>query len=190
MTDYLELLLERRREEDEEQDVLRLGAGGETAASSQKPERREEAPSPEGRVENGNVLDMPEGRQYLPEAAADRLRQTTGPEAFDAPVLPETAGPGPAPRRKTAGAALDQAVEQAKDVLGAGRQAAPLPAGEGGGAEGLARRLAQAALAAAAPVRTAFQSVEDGPPAGTDWEEFDRRLERDARRYDGGLGIY
>lgn len=190
MTDYLELLLERRREEDEEQDVLRLDAEGETAVFSPRAKKREAAVSPEGSVENGIIPDMPEGRLYLPEAAADRLRQTAAPEDFDAPAPRSPAGPGTAPRRKTAGTALDRAVEQAKDALGAGRQAAPLPAGEGGGAEGLARRLSQAALAAAAPVRTAFQSVEDGPPAGTDWEEFDRRLERDARRYDGGLGIY
>ena len=182
MTDYLELLLERRRDEDEEQDVLRLGAeeGFPGKRGRKKPEEDLGGPGRDGSALSGSAADRLTGR-------AD------SPADFAAPVPPADAGPGDAVRRKTGRAALDRAVEQA-DALDGGEtgQAGPLPAADGwtGGAAGLAGRLSQAALSAAAPARTVFESTEDTASAGADWEEFDRRLERDARRYDGGLGIY
>ena len=59
------------------------------------------------------------------------------------------------------------------------------------GAAALERRLTEQSLAAAAaPARTLFVPETDAAGSAADWDEFDRRLERDARRYDGGMGIY
>lgn len=148
----------------------------------------------------------PKQKELLPSAAfalgQETLPHPAGAVSRQGEVLPYPTGAAPeqlgemqAPaRRKTAGEMLEQALGRAADALergvrgGAGRTAAL--ARETGGAAGLARRLSEAALSEAAPARTVFAAeMINASPAG-DWEEFDRRLERDARRYDGGMGIY
>lgn len=209
MTDYLELLLERRREEDEERESLRLGAEEEGAFSLRGRTGRGENPEQPGGT-GTNLL----------ETAADTRGRAAEMLPFAGADLPETGEIGAVPRGKTALDALEQALSRAVDALGGAEEdglrpglpelsgedavypsdreagAAQRLSGEGaafpsGGAAGLARRLSQAALAsAAAPARTVFDAgTEEGPPTA-DWEEFDRRLERDARRYDGGIGIF
>lgn len=115
----------------------------------------------------------------------------------------ETAGTGFAVPRKTAETSLERALVQAVDALervenGPARTpdvpglSAQWPAVSSSGAAGLARRLTQAALAAPPETARTLFAAEPGektaPSAG--WEEFDRRLERDARRYDGGIELY
>lgn len=164
-------------------------AGGIGAALRRKTAWDEPEQAPEQTLEQtlGRTLGRTPG--WTPGRAAD---------ALDAP---EAEGIGDAPRRKTAWDALEQALGRIADALGEAERDGPRHGLSGlseagtvspsGGAAGLARRLSHAALAsAAAPARTVFDSVaEEGTPAA-DWEEFDRRLERDARRYDGGIGIF
>ena len=190
MTDYLELLLERRREEEEEQDVPRLDAEAAVFPGKRGREKPEGASGSSG------------GSRWASLETRPDKREVSGMEDSAAAVLAETAGAWAAPRRESDGAVLEQALGRAVDAMDtAGRGAARGTAGlsrlpgralpPSGGAAALAVRLSQAALASAAPaVRAVFDTVEEAPSPGTDWEEFDRRLERDARRYDGGLGMY
>lgn len=197
MTDYLELLLERRREEEEEQDVPRLDAE-EAFPRKWGREKPKGGSGSSGRSRRASLETRPASLETRPD-----MREVSGMGAPAAAVLTETAGAWAAPRRESAGAVLEQALGRAVDAMDtAGRGAARGTAGLSGlpgrapepapgGAAGLAVRLSQAALASAAPaVRAVFDTVEEAPSPGTDWEEFDRRLERDARRYDGGLGMY
>lgn len=207
MTDYLELLLERRQEEDEERESLRLGAEGKGSFSRRSRTVRGESPErPGGAGTNllGTAADMgadmpPFSGPALPQAGgigAALRRKTAWDEPEQAPeqTLEQTLG-------RTLGRTPGWTPGRAADALGEAERDGPRHGLSGlseagtvspsGGAAGLARRLSHAALAsAAAPARTVFDSVaEEGTPAA-DWEEFDRRLERDARRYDGGMGIF
>lgn len=181
MTDYLELLLARRqKEEEEERIVLTLGAE-ETAFLRREKQR---------------------GAEEAPEAPHEIGADTAG---LAARVWRQTEGLMDAPRRKFAGEDLEQALSRAVDALPertedrtrvhGEAELSALPAQDAAfplsaGAAGLEQRLSQAALAAAAPARAVFREEAEGTPPPADWEEFDRRLERDARRYDGGLGMY
>lgn len=114
----------------------------------------------------------------------------------------ETAGTGFVPPRETAGDSLERALGRAMDALdraenGPGRTSelpelsAQWPAvSSSGSAAGLARRLAQAALATPPEAARTLFAVEEKSAPSAGWEEFDRRLERDARRYDGGIELY
>ena len=65
-------------------------------------------------------------------------------------------------------------------------------AAPGGSAAALERRLARsAARTAAGPPRADMEAAEHADKAaGLGLEELDRRVRRDARRYDGGLTAY
>lgn len=184
MTDYLELLLERRQREDEE-DRWALTLGPEERAFPGKRESKGTGAGPEPSTESGAqgwVADMDHG-----------------------PVRAGAAGPGftaSKPRAETAGELLVRRLELVQDAL-AGRAEGQAPAvpdisglppmrGTASAAgEGLARRLARISLASTpAPARVLFDGDAGPAPAAGDWEAFDQQLERDARRYDGGLGLY
>ena len=195
MTDYLELLLERWQEDEENRESLALGPEEGTFHGEKSPKKFGEDPEPSvggrTRTEQGAVDPMaPAG------AGAPALRSAT----------PRPIGPGDVgrPRRSgTAGALLEQRLQLVRDALAGGAEgpapavserSAPMPVRRTdltAGAEGLSRRLAQVSLAsAAAPARVVFDGGPGADPAAADWEAFDRLLERDARRYDGGLGPY
>lgn len=196
MTDYLELLLERRQEEDEEdREVLTLGPENEAF-----PRKRE----PRGTGEDLEAPSESQTRKEREPAGPMAAAQAGAPALRSAAPRPNGSGSGVTRRRPgTAGELLEQRLELAQDAL-AGRAEGPAPAvpesagplpGRGtalaAGAEGLARRLAQMSLAATpAPARVVFDGDAGTDPAAADWEAFDRLLERDARRYDGGLGLY
>lgn len=205
MTDYLELLLERRREEDEEKESLRLDAE-EAAVFAQKGAAKNGQDTPrQDRTEWEGLPKLSGGwGTYLPGTAMGE-RGTETPQRFGT-ALARAGEAGSAPRRGTATAwnALEEALGRVGDTLGGAeaerRRSAlfGLPGGDAGlpsgGAAELAGRLSWAALASAAAVPVTRRAVFDegtreGVPTA-DWEEFDRRLERDARRYDGGLGVY
>ena len=206
MTDYLELLLERRREEDEEKESLRLGA--EEAAVVPPKSTAESGPDIPRQVRTGweGRPELSVGREpYLPGAAIGR--RTAGTPGLFGAILTQAGEIGAAPRGRTAAArdALEEALGRAEDVLGG-------PEGDGrgqpglsglsardagvpsGGAAALARRLSRAAASEPGVVPAARRAVFDEgtreSAPGADWEEFDRRLERDARRYDGGMWVY
>lgn len=116
-------------------------------------------------------------------------------------VSREIAGGRSATPRETAGDSLERALGRAVDALdraenGPGRTSelpelsAQWPAVSSSGAAGLARRLAQAALATPPEAARTLFAVEEKSAPSAGWEEFDRRLERDARRYDGGIELY
>lgn len=184
MTDYLELLLERRqKEEDENWDVPALGP--EDEAFPRKRESKGTGAGPEPSTESGAqgwVADMDHGS----------VRAGAAGPSFTASK----------PRAETTGELLVRRLELAQDAL-AGRAEGQAPAvpdisglppmrGTASAAgEGLARRLARMSLVSApAPARVLFDGDAGPAPAAGDWEAFDQQLERDARRYDGGLGLY
>lgn len=116
-------------------------------------------------------------------------------------VSREIAGGRSATPRETAGDSLERALDRAVDALdraenGPGQTSelpelsAQWPAVSSSGAAGLARRLAQAALATPPEAARTLFAVEEKSAPSAGWEEFDRRLERDARRYDGGIELY
>lgn len=147
---------------------------------------------------------LPKETPELPLPAALSRRAEAGLLGRAAPAPREAGGRENAGYRKTAGEMAEQILGGLPDALAEPMaDSGPLPGAEltglftpgavpaAGGAAGLARRLARASLAsAAAPARAAFDAPEPVPSEGMDWEEFDRRLERDARRYDGGMGMY
>lgn len=65
------------------------------------------------------------------------------------------------------------------------------PAPSAAGSAALPRRLSDAALAVPPPPAQSFLALDsDQLSPSADWDEFDRRLERDARRYDGGVHLF
>lgn len=195
MTDYLELLLERWQEDEENRESLALGPEGGTF------------PGEKGPKESGEDLEPSVGgRTRTEQGAVDPMASAGAGAPALRSAAPRPIGPGDVgrPRRpRTAGALLEQRLQLVRDALAGGAEgpapavserSAPLPVRRTAltaGAEGLSRRLAQASLAsAAAPARVVFDGDPGADPAAADWEAFDRLLERDARRYDGGLGPY
>lgn len=212
MTDYLELLLERREEEEEEQDVLRLG-GEETFPGKRAAAGDGAAPAADG----GDADAPPVAEEWQPEGlGAQQLQE--GPaaqQAQDGPVTEQMRdGPGAKWMRDDPGTEWMQAGQGTRWVradrkTGQGAETAAeagtqrpmerfspmLPAAgkafSAAGAAALERRLAEQSLAASAPpARTVFVREADGAGPAAGWDEFDRRVERDARRYDGGVGLY
>lgn len=207
MKDYLELLLARRQEEDEETLTLAVREPEELPVRrSTRSAAPREPEAAEGLPESG-----PAG---LTGPAAPEAVAVSGP----GPVTPGSAAvAGSGPRRLSAGwVLLEEQLERAADALDRVRGNtgdAPAPEGEAvrfsrapeesagrtgrrpgdldAGAAGLARRLARTALASAPPpVPDLSGGMVQDAPASDGWAEFDRRLERDARRYDGGMGMY
>lgn len=195
MTDYLELLLERWQEEEENRRILALEPGGGTFPRKRNP--KESGKDPEPFVGGGTRTEQGTVDPMAPAAAGTSALR---------PAAPSPMGPGVVgrPRRtETTGELLEQRLASTPDAL-AGGEEGPAPAlsestelppvrrtAPSVRAEGLTRRLAQASLAsAAAPARVVFDGDSGADPAAADWEAFDRLLERDARRYDGGLRPY
>lgn len=151
-----------------ESTAFRPAASGETG----RPRRPEPAVEP-----------LEQRLEQVPDALAERAEGQT-------PAAPDPSGLPPAQGPVSDASYLERLAQRTDSAIGGAEGPArrtDLPAG----AEGLARRLAQASLAtAAAPARVVFDGDSGPAPAAVDWEAFDRQLERDARRYDGGLGLY
>lgn len=218
MTDYLELLLERRQEEEEEnREAPVLEPEGETF-SGKRPSKgavKSPEPSPGGGARPGQGTAGRRGHAWSgppipeasrpaasgetvwprrPETAGELLEQRleqvpdalTGRAQGQTPAAPEPSGLPPV----SDASYLDRLAQGTGSAIG-GAEGPARRTDFPGGAEGLARRLAQASLAtAAAPARVVFDGDSGTAPAAVDWEAFDRQLERDARRYDGGLVLY
>lgn len=220
MTDYLELLLERWQEEEEEnREAPVLEPEGGNFSGNRAPkgagEGLEPSPGDGARAGQGTVnhtghvwsgppvpestasrpaasgeTDRPRQPETAGELLEQRLEQVPDVLAGRAPAAPDPSGLPPAQGPVSDASYLERLAQRTDSAIGGAEGPArrtDLPAG----AEGLARRLAQASLAtAAAPARVVFDGDSGTAPAAVDWEAFDRQLERDARRYDGGLGLY
>lgn len=201
MTDYLELLLDALEDREERETAFRLELERTVSV------RREEA----DRTEGGRDAPSP-----LPphSAAAETGNESGDGSAADGgaeePAVSRTgkkrSGPGDILERM-----LEQAVRSGADRGRAGSDLAEtagtgaggrwaadgaLPAlsrgtAAGDGAAALERQLSRSAAPAAPVTRIVERSgqAEDAPGTAA-LDEWDRRLERDARRYDGGMFLY
>lgn len=190
MTDYLEPLLEQRDEDGEE--------GEAPALDETFPRKWRARAAPEG--PDGPVPSAAPGGY----AAAFSAEDGGAAETWEGLSAPDPLSP--AEERAGASAALAQTPAEETPRRGAdtsgpeggrgGSGAAGLSdalresGGAGGAASSLLRRLRAAAPEALPARRAAVFQEEPVSAPEADWEAFDRRLERDARRYDGGLEPY
>lgn len=207
MTDYLELLLARRENGEEVHEALKLDAAddgfpakkraraGQTAAQSgpgqglgQAPVRRgagaassplaEETPTP--RLAAGWTESVPETERTGADGDMPPLlhpKQDVMPFARETLERPDREG----------AQYMRKLLTPPEELPGQGGEV-NRPAG---GAAALERRLTERSLSSApAAARTVFAPEAEPATPAADWEEFDRRVERDARRYDGGMGLY
>ena len=201
MTDYLELLLDALEDREERETAFRL------ELERAVPVRREEADRTEGgrdapsrlpscsaaaETESESGDGSAEGGWAGEPAAVRAGKKRSGPGDILERMLEDAARSGT--DRGKAGADLAETAG-----TGAGRRWAAdgaLPAlsrgtAAGDGASALERRLSRSAAPAAAVTRIVERSgqAEDAPGTAA-LDEWDRRLERDARRYDGGMFLY
>ena len=193
----------------------RRTGGGKAQSSPAEPPRSGPAAPAAG---SGQTMDaFPETTSAAPGSAPamDAFLQTAsaaaaaraGAVSYPLPphTLPGGAADAPA-ARPPAGVSLVRTLDQVVDVLARTADPPPRtpglpgsspewpassPAPSAAGSAALARRLSDAALAAPPPAsRPLFALDSDQLPPSADWDEFDRRLERDARRYDGGVHLF
>lgn len=191
MTDYLELLL-KLAEEEERAEAPAL-PDGEALPEGIRQAGRDEGPEPA--QAGAPTTEWTDGGGRMGISAAAPGRRGMGPGAEESKMAERSALRAGAAGAEDAerAASEDPFAEQdggqtafAEELLARlGTARAP------GSAGALERRLARFGSAvppAAGAVRR--EQEADGAGEGPDLEELDRRLERDARRYDGGMGLY
>lgn len=189
MTDYLEPLLEQRSEDGEEREVPALGAEG-TFPGKRRAQAAPAVPAvPAASAAPGGYAAAPAaGGADVPGGLSVPRRRVPAGERAAASAVRMEASEKEAPDR----GADTFAPEGGRGQRTAAELSAALRENGGtGGAASLLRRLRAASLPEGLSARRAEVFREESVRAPeADWEEFDRRLERDARRYDGGMGIF
>lgn len=176
MTDYLEALLEALEEQEEREEVPETGEGA--VSVGRERDYPPKLPAEERRETAGDRYGtVPAGQARRPAATLVRagLAEALLAEMNGAVSAAELDGPA-----AVRGAESEDGLSVPAERLGQGA----------GSAAGLVRRLARSAAPPAAVPMAEVRVPEQDGPGGWDLAELDRRVERDARRYDGGLGMF
>lgn len=196
MTNYLEKAMEQGKDREEEEldpGLLnwpagrwsrREEAGEKTArAKGSAAEKEEVKPSAPATLERW-APEGGEGEALSPTLAAP-LAKGLRRYRFGTAASPEKAGSG-----EWQGSGPESAAPAEAVLFGGTERDAPAEEPAGGLYQALRRGMRQAAYARRGSGAVTVRAPETPAPAGMNVEELDRAVERDARRYDGGFGLY
>lgn len=180
MTDWIAVLLaEQRTEEEREAETPVVKTGGLSARWAAGGPEKDREPEP-GAEEAGGLPEPEPAGTAEPEGWLSMAAERLAADGFPADS-PRTAETGEPPKEKGPEAMEPDGTEK---LSGRGDRAEE-------SVRVLWRRLVrgEAALAWSGPERSG-SAVDEPGQSGTDIGRFDRMVERDARRYDGGFELY